>query len=116
MICYISCTFVELHSSLRAELCHTDVCFETRCWHLTFLSTTAKLTGHLQVQVDLSALAAVMETRLRAAEAAASASRAQQDSVETSTRVADGPEEAKGMRREEITNRVRRKTDGIRTA
>jgi hypothetical protein len=58
----------------------------------------------------------VMETRLRASEAAALASRARQDSVETSTRVADGPEDAEGMRREEIANRVRRKMDGIRTA
>jgi hypothetical protein len=57
-----------------------------------------------------------MATRLRAAEAAAPASRARQDSVETSTRVADGPEAAEGMRREEIANRVWRKMDGIRTA
>jgi hypothetical protein len=115
-ICYISSAFVELHSRLQAELCHTDVCFETRCWHLTFLSTAARLTGHLQVYVDLGALAAVMETRLRVAEAAALASRARQDSVETATRVADGPEGAEGIRREEIANRVWRKMDGIRTA
>jgi hypothetical protein len=57
-----------------------------------------------------------METRLRAAEAVASASRARQDSVETSTPVADGPEDAEGMRREEIANRVRRKMDGTWTA
>jgi hypothetical protein len=57
-----------------------------------------------------------METLLRVAEAAASGCRARTDSVETSTRVADGPEDAEGMRREEIANRVRRKMDGIRTA
>jgi hypothetical protein len=70
----------------------------------------------LQVQVDLSVLALVMETRLRAAEAAAIASRARQDSVETSNRVADESEDAEGMRREEIANRVQRKMDGIRMA